>query len=402
MAQSDLPTLIPEYVHSYLLDNELLVFAEGTRSLYRLNSSAAFIWCCCEEGLSHQSITAELAQAFNLPASEAESVVSMILSEWVTLGLVGQGSKSSRSHPEDQADTQGTADAALTAANENEYQYKRERRYRLLETVIRIRFSEPDMEQIADAVFAHLGVSNDEPYNLCLDIHRDSEGYSLRCNEELVEECVTEEELAPLLHAYAGGEAYSRTEYLIAIHAAAVSHGDECIVLPAKAGNGKSTLTGALIGSGFQYCTDELVLLKRQTHTVQTVPVGIALKPGSWQLLRPLHPELEDLPVSLRPDGKRVRYLLPAKQAFPDNTARSYPVHSLVFPAYQATHTTGLDRISPADALCRLAEAGYDMEGGLDKDRVSELVDWINGISCYELRVNDLQEAVTMMSELLP
>jgi hypothetical protein len=42
------------------------------------------------------------------------------------------------------------------------------------------------------------------------------------------------------------------------------------------------------------------------------------------------------------------------------------------------------------------------MEGGLDRERVTELVGWISGISCYELRVNDLQEAVSRMAELLP
>ena len=279
--------------------------------------------------------------------------------------------------------------------------YQQEHRYKLLDTVIRIRFSGSGMEQIAPYVFAHLGVSNDEPFDLALDVHQDSDGYSLFCNGELVARCATKEELAPLLHAHAAAEAYSRTECLIAIHAAAVSHGKECIVLPAKAGNGKSTLTAAMIESGFQYCTDELVLLKHQTHTVQAVPVGIALKPGSWPVLKSFYPQLPDLPVFLRPDGKRVRYLLPGKQALSSNPTRCYPVHSLVFPVYQPTHTTGLSRISPADALCRLAEAGYDMEGGLDRERVTELVGWISGISCYELRVNDLREAVSLMAELL-
>ena len=400
MAQPDLPPPIPDGVHSYLLDDELLLFSEHTRTIFRLNSSAALIWCCCEEGLNHQSITAELAQTFKLSASKAETAVSKTLSEWKVLGFLGQGSKPSQPHQEEDTEQQHTVDSARPVIKENEYQH--EHRYRLLETVIRIRCSESGMEQIAHAVFAHLGISNDEPYNISLDVHRDSDGYSLLCNGELVEQCVTEEELPPLLHAYAAGEAYSRAEYLIAIHAAAVSHDKECIVLPAKAGNGKSTLTSALIGSGFQYCTDELVLLKRQTHTVQAVPVGIALKPGSWPVLKSFHPELEDLPIYLRPDGKRVRYLLPANQSLSGNMAQCYPVHSLVFPIYQPTNTTGLGRISPADALCRLAEAGYDMEGGLDREKVTELVGWISGINCYELRVNDLQEAVSRLSELLP
>jgi len=67
-----------------------------------------------------------------------------------------------------------------------------------------------------------------------------------------------------------------------------------------------------------------------------------------------------------------------------------YPLHSLVFPCYQPEQPTSLTRISPADALCRLTEAGYDMEGGLDTERVEELIDWIGGISCYELHIHDL------------
>jgi len=400
MAQADLPPPISDGVHSYLLDNELLLFSECARAIFRLNSSAALIWCCCEEGLSHQSITTELAQTFELSASQAETVVSTTLSEWESLGLLGRGNKPLASNPEDQAETQDTANIIRPATRINEYQ--QEHRYRLLETVIRIRLPGSGMEHIANSVLAHLGVSSDEPYDLSLDVHQDSDGYSLCCNGGLVAQRVTEEELAPLLHAHAAAEAHSRAEYLIAIHAAAVSNGKECIVLPAKAGNGKSTLTGAMIGSGFQYCTDELVLLKSRTHAVQAVPVGLALKPGSWPVLKAYHPGLEDLPVFLRPDGKHVRYLLPAKQAFSKNTDQCYPVHCLVFPIYHPEQTTGLNRISPADALCRLAEAGYDMEGGLDRERVTELVGWISGINCYELRVNDLQEAVSRITELLP
>ena len=401
MAQPDLPPPISVGVYSYLLDEELLLFSEPARAIFQLNSSAALIWCCCEEGLSHQSITAELSQTFELPIPEAEAVISTTLSEWESLGLVGQRTNPSISHPEVQAETQSAADIARPAVKTDGVQYQKGCSYKLLETVIRIRFSKSCMEHIAQSVFAHLGVSSDVPYDLSLDVYQNSDGYFLFCNGEQVEWCATEEELAPLLHAYAAGAAYSRTECLIAIHAAAVSNGRECIVLPAKAGNGKSTLTGAMIRSGLQYCTDELVFLKRETHSVQTIPVGIALKPGSWPILKSFHPELEDLPVYLRPDGKHVRYLLPSNLALSSNVAQYYPVHSLVFPIYNPEYTTSLSRISPADALCRLAEAGYDMEGGLDRERVTELVNWISGVSCYELRVNDLQEAVTCMAELL-
>ena len=41
------------------------------------------------------------------------------------------------------------------------------------------------------------------------------------------------------------------------------------------------------------------------------------------------------------------------------------------------------------------------MEGGLDTERVEELMDRIAGISCYELHVHDLQEAVSRVTDLL-
>jgi hypothetical protein len=402
MTQASLLPAVSDDVHSYLLEDELLLFSEHSSAIYRLNSSAALIWCCLEEGLDQPSVSAELAKTYGLPASKAETVVTTTLSEWKTLGLVGQGEKSSTSPPEVQAETPCTAEIAGSVARINGYQSLQEHHYRLLESVFSICLPESGLEYLVHSVFAHLEASSDKPVDIALEVQKDTHGYTLFCNGKLVARCTTEAELAPLLHAHAAGATYSRAECLIAIHAAAISNGKECIVLPAKGGNGKSTLTGALIGSGFQYCTDELVLLKHQTHTVQAIPVAIALKPGSWPVLNSFYPELESLPVFLRPDGKRVRYLLPPKQALPENASRCYPVHSLVYPIYQQTQNTGLVRISPADALCRLTEAGYDMEGGLNRERVEELVGWISGISCYELRVNDLQEAVSLMKEFMP
>jgi hypothetical protein len=160
-------------------------------------------------------------------------------------------------------------------------------------------------------------------------------------------------------------------------------------------------LTAALVASGFQYCSDELVLLKQHSHTVQAAPAGIGIKTGAWPVLQSFLPALEDLPIFLRQDEKQVRYLLPPKHLLADKTAQCYPLHSLVFPSYQPELPTSLTRISPADALCRLTEAGYDMEGGLDRRRVAELVGWIGGIKCYELHVHNLQEAVSRIEDLL-
>jgi len=398
MDQLDLPTTIADGVHSYLLGDELLLFSQRARAMFRLNPSAALIWFCCEEGLNRQAIIAELRQTFNLPASQAEKDVNAVLTEWETRGLLAQDNKTVPP-PEEQDELPGMHEVPAPSSVVNEYQ--RERRYQMLGTVFRVRLSVPELEPVAQSVLGHLEAPDKQPFDVAIDVQQDPLGCFLFCNGELVDYCTSEAELAPLIHGRALSNAYSRADCLIAIHAAAVSNGDTCIVFPAGSGGGKSTLTAALIASGFQYCSDELVLLKHRTHTIQAAPAGIGIKSGAWPVLQPFHPVLEGLPIFLRQDAKQVRYLLPPKHLLANDTAQCYPVQSLVFPSYQPEKPTSLTPISPADALCRLTEAGYDMEGGLDAERVAELVDWIGGINCYELHVHDLHEAVSRVEGLL-
>ena len=398
MNQLNLSTTIADDVHSYLLGDEILLFSQRARAMFRLNPSAALIWFCCEEGLNRQAIIAELRQMFKLPAAQAEKDVDAVLTEWGTRGLLAQDNET-LPPPEERDELPSMHEVPAPTSVVKEYQ--RERRYQMLGTVFRIRFSVPGLEPVAQSVLAHLAVPDNQPFDVALDVQQDSLGCFLFCNGELVDHCTSEEELAPLLHGQALLNAYSRADCLTAIHAAAVSNGDSCIVFPASSGSGKSTLTAALIASGFQYCTDELVLLKHRTHTIQAAAAGIGVKTDAWQVLQPFHPVLKDLPTFLRQDAKQVRYLLPPKHLLANDTAQCYPVQSLVFPSYQPEQPTSLSRISPADALCRLTEAGYDMEGGLDTERVAELVSWIGGINCYELLVHDLQEAVSRIQDLL-
>jgi len=399
MDQLDLPTRIADCIHSFLLGDELLLFSQRARAIFRLNPSAALIWFCCEEGLDGQAIAAELRQTFNLPALQAEKDVNAVLTEWETLGLLGQDKETLTPPHEEQDELPSIREVPTPSSVVNEYQW--ERRYQMLGTVFRVRSSVPGLEAIAQSVLAHLAAPDDRPFDVALDVQQDSLGCFLFCNGELVDHCVSEQELAPLLHGQALLNAYSRADCLIAIHAAAISNGDACIVFPATSGSGKSTLTAALMASGFQYCSDELVLLKQHSHTVQAAPAGIGIKTGAWPVLKSFLPALEELPIFLRQDEKQVRYLLPPKHLLADETAQCYPLHSLVFPSYQPELPTSLTRISPADALCRLTEAGYDMEGGLDRQRVAELVGWIGGINCYELHVHNLQEAVSRIEDLL-
>jgi hypothetical protein len=138
------------------------------------------------------------------------------------------------------------------------------------------------------------------------------------------------------------------------------------------------------------------------TGRIRTLPVSISLKENVWSVLASHHPIIDSLPIHLRSDGKSVRYLPPHGVRRNDST-REYRVETIVFPSYGETHETEVAAIGPAGALQRIAGAGYDVHNGrLDSERVRQIVEWIGGLDCYELKYRDLSEAVSRMRWLFP
>ena len=69
-----------------------------------------------------------------------------------------------------------------------------------------------------------------------------------------------------------------------AVHSGVVRSGERLIALPAQSGNGKTTLTAALLQRGFEYLSDEALVLRDAT-TVLPYPKPLALSPWSRETL---------------------------------------------------------------------------------------------------------------------
>ena len=71
------------------------------------------------------------------------------------------------------------------------------------------------------------------------------------------------------------------------VHAAAVSFEGGALVVPAKSGAGKSTFTSWLVANGFDYVTDELIVIDEASH-VQGVARPIQIKSNGLDAIRAL------------------------------------------------------------------------------------------------------------------
>ena len=186
-------------------------------------------------------------------------------------------------------------------------------------------------------------------------------------------------------------------DFILDLHAGVVGKGGRCILLPAAAGSGKSSLTAALTHSGFGYYSDEVALVERGTFRVLPVPLAVCVKSTAWDLMSRYYPEIQTLPTHRRNDGKAVRYVPPRAEAVQKTPA---PVSHIFFPLYSAGAPTRLEPLARSRALTRLMEQCLAFRVRLEPESVEELVRWIGGIDCYALTFSSLDEAVALIEKV--
>lgn len=72
----------------FVLDDEGVFFFAPRQELYVFNTTATFLWCCIEEGLSASETAAAYSDAFGLPVPQAQAHVADLLNQWWGLGYI--------------------------------------------------------------------------------------------------------------------------------------------------------------------------------------------------------------------------------------------------------------------------------------------------------------------------
>ena len=79
----------------FILDDVGIVFSEANQEIYELNTTATFIWCQLEEGLSELRLAEALASTFGFQIADAEHHVREAFADWRSRGfLAGQSPES--------------------------------------------------------------------------------------------------------------------------------------------------------------------------------------------------------------------------------------------------------------------------------------------------------------------
>jgi hypothetical protein len=249
-------------------------------------------------------------------------------------------------------------------------------------------------------VFAHLESSSAEPARL-VDIAYTEEGFRICAPSVPLVEHIASQHLTTTLTQTVLRSAYKNCNFLIAVHAAVLSLGEQCIILSGQSGSGKSTLTAAMIRNGFTYFTDEVAVVDRSSLRVIPAPVSLRIKEGGWDIVGALFPELYQLPPHELLDGGRLRYLPPPTGTFAQGLHDSLPARWLVFPRYTPDQNTALVPLSRVEAISRLQSTGYDVGNVLDRQQIQEILSWVKTVACFDMTVSRLDEALSLLRGLV-
>ena len=180
----------------------------------------------------------------------------------------------------------------------------------------------------------------------------------------------------------------SATGY-VAIHAAAAARGGRAVIMPAPPGGGKTTTVSELVRRGWDFLTDEAVLISTADGLVHPFPRPLSISPGSLRLLPGLEERIDAPSVSYRHYDRHVA----PDDLRPGCVSGPVPIASIVFLGYAPGADTWLVPIPRAEARVDLLKATFNLED-LGRRGVEVLAPIVDRVPCSRLAIGGLAPAV--------
>lgn len=400
------PIRLRSTLAQFTLDDDLVLFSEESQRLVGLNSAAASIFYAIHAGTPLSALPETLVAQGLAGSADANFGIRATIEALRSHGMIEGLDASAAPTPARHGSETNPKRIAKRLAGMPPYESfspVAEKCYRLLETKAKIRFGHAAQLRLIDAALGHLATSDDSEPTLVIDLPGmiwGEQQLQLRsgifCDGILSGYAGRLSRLTPIVKGLLWSAAVNAHDFVFYFHAGVLGMDTSCLLLPAAAGSGKSTLTTALCHSGFDYFSDEVALIEPTTFQVSPLPLAICVKKTGWDVMARYFPHIWDLPTHFRQDGKWLRYVRPPE---PGRQSRALPVSHIFFPRYQEAAATELKAIPRRDALGRLMEECLALRRRLDREIVGDLVDWIRKIDCFTLTYSSLDEAVARIRE---
>ncbi len=162
------------------------------------------------------------------------------------------------------------------------------------------------------------------------------------------------------------------------LHAAAVSYKSRALVIPANSGAGKSSFTTWLVANGFDYITDELILIDNDL-TIDGLGRPIQIKAHGIDAVQS---QLNSIDGIYK--GKLANAVPVSSLGGEVSELAEHPLGLLVFPQYKKDLEYSFTKLSSADAGMRLM-ANHVNARNLEGHGFKAMMQMIRNTPCYSL-----------------
>ena len=345
-----------------LLDKQPALFSAAAQKLYALNDVAALIWCCLEKR-EPSSMIADRLMEYGVSPTDAATYVYRASRRWLRLGLL-------------QVDVR-TFDERVIARSFN---------VSLGRLTWTFQVTSDHLTHLLLQLFGTYAPPQDSG-NILKVIEADGHIYVFH-NDTPVLTCLGDD-IIPSIKAYLTEQVVTQSAHDIAFHAACVICGTKALLLSGRPGAGKTTLAMHLAQRGFEYCADDVVLI-RPDGSMTGVPFAPTIKSGAWGILKKSRPDLEGIAVHRRRDGKRVKYL-PVLSMVQNGSV--IPVGWIMFIKRRSGGAAKLTPLTRLDALKRLIKSSFLPGGRMSHAALISIKHAIGHADSFELSYSNVKDA---------
>jgi len=379
-----------------MVDDEGILFDEVAQKLFHLNTLATFIWCHIEENQRVESIIDATARSMRIERVTARRHVLQMIRSWRRLGLL-RGGRPREAYERQARAKHGRGPQTVRSAGSGLETEGERRNYRLLDTSFSLGFSHAPLEMTVHPVLAHLDQS--EPDSSALQLNVVMEGGRLQVwyQDQLLGSCTTILSLAPIVQGIMSVLALRRFPFLLALHAAGIALRQKAMLLVGASGSAKTTLAAALLANGWDYLSDDMILLEPQALRAVAMPYSLGFKRGGWELVASHFPDHRPPVVHLRPDGKAVRYLSPPRPR--RGFAHPRSIRWVVFPRLSPTSRGSIRPLRRLEGVQRLMQHCCGIPNPLTPEDVGRLLRWSADVRWFDMELDDLPIALARLTQ---